>query len=99
MNSQCEKIGEIVAEYVKLLLPSPQRLPMGIPIVKKCNNRKKESAQGAMGREKSREPRPRFLSFPFPSSPACFLFSFSPVSLRHKGASAEERKVIIHEYI
>ena len=25
VNGQCEKIGEMVAEYVKLLLPSPQR--------------------------------------------------------------------------
>ena len=33
---------------------------------------------------------PRFIPFPFPSSPTRFLFSLSPASLRHKKASAEE---------
>ena len=33
----------------------------------------------------------RFLPFPFPWSPARFIFSFSPASLRHKEASAEGR--------
>ena len=41
-----------------------------------------------MGRGERR--KPRFLSFPFPSSLAR-LFSLSPASLRHKAASAEKR--------
>ena len=73
MSGKCEKIGEIVAEYVKLL-PSSAEAPAGYPNSKNCNNRKKESAQGTMGRGKWQALRPRFLSFPFPSSPARFLF-------------------------
>ena len=34
MSSKCEKIGEMVAEYVKLLLPPPQRFLLGITTVK-----------------------------------------------------------------
>ena len=34
MSSKCEKIGEMVAEYVKLLLFPPQRFLLGITTVK-----------------------------------------------------------------
>ena len=44
-----------------------------------------------MGGRKKREPR--LFSFPFPSSPAGFLFCSLQPSLRYKEASAEERVV------
>ena len=40
------------------------------------------------------------LSFPFPSSPARFLFSpLSPASLRNKEASAEERARFVFSFV
>ena len=96
MNGQCEKIGELVAEYSTPL----QRLPQGITTVKIAIIEKKGKRAGDDEKGKWRETRPRFHSFPFPSSPACFVFFFSPASLRHKEASAEESyKVILQKYI
>ena len=46
MNGQCEKIGELVAEYSTPL----QRLPQGITTVKIAIIEKKESARGTMRR-------------------------------------------------
>ena len=53
------------------------------------NNRKIRGGGGTMWRGKRHESR--FLPFPFPWSPARFIFSFSPASLRHKEDSAEGR--------
>ena len=63
--------------------------PAGYPD-KNSNNRKIESAQGTMGRGKSGS-EAFLLSFPFPSSPARFLFLSLQSSLQYQEASAEER--------
>ena len=56
----------------KPLSPPPRLLPLGIPTL--ITIIEKYHARGTMGRGKRREPGPRFISFPFPSSPKRFLF-------------------------
>ena len=71
-----------------LSLSPPQRLASTGNPNKKSNDREITSALGKMGRGKRWESL--FLSFPFPSSHARFLFSLSPAPLQHKEASGEE---------
>ena len=67
--------------------------PAGYPD-KNSNNRKTESAQGTMGKGKSGS-EAFLLSFPFPSSPARFLFLSLHSSLQYQEASAEERRPVM----
>ena len=70
----------ILASYGNHSLSPPHRLPLGVPLKIAIMKNSKHA-----GDDGKRVEKPLFLSFSLPSCPACFLFYFSPVSLRHKG--------------
>ena len=67
---------------------SSAEAPAGYPN-KNSNNEKIESARGT--REEGKGGKTPVFSLPLPIVPPALSFSFSPASLRHKKASAEER--------
>ena len=80
MNGQCEKIGELVAEYST----PPQRLPLGIPTVRIAKSKKGERA-GGDGKREMAGAEASLPLFPLPIVPrvlSFFLVSSLPTTQR-----------------